>query len=133
MSRLAITLCGVSLLLFLLLFEYASENHRHQVTAIHKANIMKLSDGLFLKCAQRVARDYRDIEYQEQIVDAACMRLVTNPHAFDVLLLENLYGDIVSDLCAGLVGGLGFVPGANYGRHGAIFRDRPRHRARHRG
>ena len=102
-------------------FEYARTNHRHLVTAIHKANIMKLSDGLFLKCAQRVARDYREIEYQEQIVDAACMRLVTNPQAFDVLLLENLYGDIVSDLCAGLVGGLGFVPGANYGRHGAIF------------
>ena len=102
-------------------FEYARTNHRHLVTAIHKANIMKLSDGLFLKCAQRVARDYRDIEYKEQIVDAACMRLVTDPHAFDVLLLENLYGDIVSDLCAGLVGGLGFVPGANYGKHGAIF------------
>jgi isocitrate dehydrogenase (NAD+) len=102
-------------------FEYARKNHRHLVTAIHKANIMKLSDGLFLKCAQRVAREYRDIDYQEQIVDAACMRLVTNPHAFDVLLLENLYGDIVSDLCAGLVGGLGFVPGANYGKHGAIF------------
>ena len=102
-------------------FEYARRNRRHLVTAIHKANIMKLSDGLFLKCAQRVARDYRDIKYQEQIVDAACMRLVTNPQAFDVLLLENLYGDIVSDLCAGLVGGLGFVPGANYGKHGAIF------------
>ena len=102
-------------------FEYARTHHRRMVTAIHKANIMKLSDGLFLKCAQRVARDYPDIEYREQIVDAACMRLVTDPQAFDVLLLENLYGDIVSDLCAGLVGGLGFVPGANYGRHGAIF------------
>jgi len=102
-------------------FEYARTNHRRLVTAIHKANIMKLSDGLFLKCAQRVARDYHDIEYKEQIVDAACMRLVIDPQAFDVLLLENLYGDIVSDLCAGLVGGLGFVPGANYGRHGAIF------------
>jgi isocitrate dehydrogenase (NAD+) len=102
-------------------FEYARTNHRHLVTAIHKANIMKLSDGLFLKCAQRVAREYHDVEYQEQIVDAACMRLVTDPRAFDVLLLENLYGDIVSDLCAGLVGGLGFVPGANYGKHGAIF------------
>jgi len=102
-------------------FEYARTNHRHLVTAIHKANIMKLSDGLFLKCAQRVAREYHDIEYKEQIVDAACMRLVTDPQAFDVLLLENLYGDIVSDLCAGLVGGLGFVPGANYGKHGAIF------------
>jgi isocitrate dehydrogenase (NAD+) len=102
-------------------FEYARMNHRRLVTAIHKANIMKLSDGLFLKCAQRVARDYRDIQYKEQIVDAACMRLVTDPGSFDVLLLENLYGDIVSDLCAGLVGGLGFVPGANYGRNGAIF------------
>ncbi len=102
-------------------FDYARKHGRRLVTAIHKANIMKLSDGLFLKCAQRVARDYSDIAYQEQIVDAACMRLVTNPRAFDVLLLENLYGDIVSDLCAGLVGGLGFVPGANYGKRGAIF------------
>ncbi|HLK85648.1 MAG TPA: isocitrate/isopropylmalate dehydrogenase family protein [Candidatus Binataceae bacterium] len=102
-------------------FEYARANGRKQVTAIHKANIMKLSDGLFLKCAQRVAHEYRDIDYREQIVDAACMRLVTHPQSFDVLMLENLYGDIVSDLCAGLVGGLGFVPGANYGKHGAIF------------
>jgi len=102
-------------------FEYARANGRRQVTAIHKANIMKLSDGLFLKCAQRVAHDYDDIEYREQIVDASCMRLVTDPQSFDVLMLENLYGDIVSDLCAGLVGGLGFVPGANYGKHGAIF------------
>jgi isocitrate dehydrogenase (NAD+) len=102
-------------------FEFARRNQRRAVTAIHKANIMKLSDGLFLKCAQRVARDYPDIAYEEQIVDAACMRLVTEPRTFDVLLLENLYGDIVSDLCAGLVGGLGVVPGANYGEHGAIF------------
>ena len=102
-------------------FDYARSNSRKSVTAIHKANIMKLSDGLFLKCARRVAADYKDIKYDEQIVDAACMRLVTNPHAFDVLLLENLYGDIVSDLCAGLVGGLGMVPGANYGEKGAIF------------
>jgi isocitrate dehydrogenase (NAD+) len=102
-------------------FEYARRNGRKLVTAIHKANIMKLSDGLFLKCARRVAQDYPDIRYEEQIVDAACMRLVTNPAAFDVLLLENLYGDIVSDLCAGLVGGLGVVPGANYGQRGAIF------------
>jgi isocitrate dehydrogenase (NAD+) len=102
-------------------FEYARRHRRRMVTAIHKANIMKLSDGLFLKCAQRVARNYPDIAYQEQIVDAACMRLVTDPRSFDVLLLENLYGDIVSDLCAGLVGGLGVVPGANYGEHGAIF------------
>jgi isocitrate dehydrogenase (NAD+) len=102
-------------------FEYARRNGRHLVTAIHKANIMKLSDGLFLKCARKVAQDYPDIRYEEQIVDAACMRLVTNPGSFDVLLLENLYGDIVSDLCAGLVGGLGVVPGANYGERGAIF------------
>ena len=102
-------------------FDYARRNGRKSVTAIHKANIMKLSDGLFLKCARRVAQDYRDVKYDEQIVDAACMRLVTNPRAFDVLLLENLYGDIVSDLCAGLVGGLGMVPGANYGERGAIF------------
>jgi isocitrate dehydrogenase (NAD+) len=102
-------------------FEYARRNGRKLVTAIHKANIMKLSDGLFLKCARGIARSYPDIQYQEQIVDAACMRLVTNPTAFDVLLLENLYGDIVSDLCAGLVGGLGVVPGANYGERGAIF------------
>ena len=82
---------------------------------------MKLSDGLFLKCARGVAQEYSDIEYTEQIVDAACMRLVTEPTSFDMLLLENLYGDIVSDLCAGLVGGLGVVPGANYGDRGAIF------------
>ncbi len=102
-------------------FEYARHNGRASVTAIHKANIMKLSDGLFLKCARKVAEEYKDIRYDEQIVDAACMRLVTNPGSFDVLLLENLYGDIVSDLCAGLVGGLGVVPGANYGERGAIF------------
>jgi isocitrate dehydrogenase (NAD+) len=102
-------------------FDYARRNTRKSVTAIHKANIMKLSDGLFLKCARRVAADYKDVKYDEQIVDAACMRLVTNPAGFDVLLLENLYGDIVSDLCAGLVGGLGMVPGANYGEKGAIF------------
>ena len=102
-------------------FEYARRHKRKSITAIHKANIMKLSDGLFLKCARAVARDFPEIKYQEQIVDAACMRLVTHPESFDVLLLENLYGDIVSDLCAGLVGGLGLVPGANYGDKGAIF------------
>jgi isocitrate dehydrogenase (NAD+) len=102
-------------------FEYARRNRRRSVTAIHKANIMKLSDGLFLKCARRVAAEYKDVKYDEQIVDAACMRLVTTPRSFDVLLLENLYGDIVSDLCAGLVGGLGMVPGANFGQKGAIF------------
>src|SRR5215469_7410444 len=102
-------------------FEYARREGRRTVTAIHKANIMKLSDGLFLKCAREVSSDFPEIQYEEQIVDAACMRLVTDPQAFDVLLLENLYGDIVSDLCAGLVGGLGVVPGANYGDKGAIF------------
>ena len=102
-------------------FEYARREGRNFVTAIHKANIMKLSDGLFLKCARGVSADFPEIRYEEQIVDAACMRLVTDPQAFDVLLLENLYGDIVSDLCAGLVGGLGVVPGANYGDKGAIF------------
>ena len=102
-------------------FEYARRNKRKTITAIHKANIMKLSDGLFIRCARTVARDYPEIKYREQIVDAACMRLVTDPASFDVLLLENLYGDIVSDLCAGLVGGLGLVPGANYGDKGAIF------------
>jgi isocitrate dehydrogenase (NAD+) len=102
-------------------FEYATRHRRKSITAIHKANIMKLSDGLFLKCARAVAADFPKIRYQEQIVDAACMRLVTHPESFDMLLLENLYGDIVSDLCAGLVGGLGLVPGANYGDKGAIF------------
>ena len=102
-------------------FEYARRHKRKTLTAIHKANIMKLSDGLFIRCARAVAKDYSEIKYREQIVDAACMRLVTDPSSFDVLLLENLYGDIVSDLCAGLVGGLGLVPGANYGDKGAIF------------
>jgi isocitrate dehydrogenase (NAD+) len=102
-------------------FDYAREHRRKSVTAIHKANIMKLSDGLFLKCARAVSHGYNAIAYDEQIVDAACMRLVTRPESFDMLLLENLYGDIVSDLCAGLVGGLGIVPGANYGDKGAIF------------
>ncbi len=102
-------------------FEYARRHRRKSLTAIHKANIMKLSDGLFIRCARAIARDYPEIKYREQIVDAACMRLVTEPGSFDVLLLENLYGDIVSDLCAGLVGGLGLVPGANYGDKGAIF------------
>ena len=102
-------------------FEYARLHKRKSIAAIHKANIMKLSDGLFLKCARAIAERYPEIRYQEQIVDAACMRLVTDPGSFDMLLLENLYGDIVSDLCAGLVGGLGLVPGANYGDKGAIF------------
>ncbi|HEX7253059.1 MAG TPA: isocitrate/isopropylmalate family dehydrogenase, partial [Thermoanaerobaculia bacterium] len=102
-------------------FEYARRHRRRRVTAIHKANIMKLSDGLFLECFRRVAEQYPDIGADDRIVDAACMRLVMNPETFDVLLLENLYGDIVSDLAAGLVGGLGLVPGANLGPAVAIF------------
>jgi isocitrate dehydrogenase (NAD+) len=102
-------------------FDYAARHKRRKVTAIHKANIMKLSDGLFLNCAQQIAKRYPKIEYQEMIVDNACMQLVLRPGQFDVLLLENLYGDIVSDLCAGLVGGLGVVPGANLGSRYAIF------------
>jgi isocitrate dehydrogenase (NAD+) len=102
-------------------FEYARREGRRRVTAVHKANIMKLSDGLFLDCFRRVAAEYPDIEADDRIVDATCMRLVMNPETFDVLLLENLYGDIVSDLAAGLVGGLGLVPGANLGEDMAIF------------
>lgn len=102
-------------------FEYARKRGRKKVTAVHKANIMKLSDGLFLDCAQRVAQEYSDIEYQEIIVDNLAMQLVMNPNEFDILLLTNLYGDIVSDLCAGLVGGLGMVPGANLGDEYAVF------------
>jgi isocitrate dehydrogenase (NAD+) len=101
--------------------EYARRNGRKRVTAIHKANIMKLSDGLFLDCFHRVALDYPEIVADDRIVDAACMRLVMTPEAFDVMLLENLYGDIVSDLAAGLVGGLGLVPGANIGPAIAVF------------
>ena len=102
-------------------FEYARANRRRTVTAIHKANIMKLSDGLFLESTRKVGREYTDITYDERIVDAACMQLVMRPEKFDVLLLPNLYGDIVSDLCAGLVGGLGVVPGANLGIDTAVF------------
>ncbi|MBI2082536.1 MAG: isocitrate dehydrogenase (NAD(+)) [Deltaproteobacteria bacterium] len=102
-------------------FDYARKNKRKKITAIHKANIMKLSDGLFLDCARKVARKFPKIEYNEMIVDNACMQLVLKPHQFDILLLENLYGDIVSDLAAGLVGGLGVVPAANIGEKGAIF------------
>jgi isocitrate dehydrogenase (NAD+) len=99
-------------------FEYARRHGRRKVSAIHKANIMKLSDGLFLDCARKTAKDFSDIEYDEVIVDAACMHLVMRPEKFDVLLLPNLYGDIVSDLGAGLVGGLGVVPSANLGMDG---------------
>jgi isocitrate dehydrogenase (NAD+) len=102
-------------------FEYARKNGRKRVTAVHKANIMKLSDGLFLESTRAVSRQFSDISYDERIVDAACMQLVMRPEKFDVLLLPNLYGDIVSDLCAGLVGGLGVVPGANIGLNAAVF------------
>ena len=102
-------------------FEYARANSRNKVTAVHKANIMKLSDGLFLRTVRDVARQYTDVTYEERIVDAACMQLVLKPEQFDVLVMPNLYGDIVSDLCAGLVGGLGVVPGANLGVDSAVF------------
>ena len=102
-------------------FEYARKNGRRKIHAIHKANIMKLSDGMFLKCAREIARLYPEITYGEHIIDNACMQLVMNPYQYDTLLLPNLYGDIVSDLCAAFVGGLGLVPGANIGTEAAIF------------
>ena len=102
-------------------FEYARREGRCKVTAIHKANIMKKSDGLFLKCCRDVAAEYAAIQYTELIVDNACMQLVMRPETFDLLVMPNLYGDIVSDLAAGLVGGLGIVPGANLGDKTAIF------------
>ena len=102
-------------------FEYARKHGRKRIHAIHKANIMKLSDGLFLACTRKVAPEYSDIEYNELIIDNACMQMVLNPGQFDVLLLTNLYGDIMSDLAAGLVGGLGLVPSGNIGEGGAIF------------
>jgi isocitrate dehydrogenase (NAD+) len=102
-------------------FEYAKRESRKKVTAVHKANIMKLSDGLFLDCFRRVSQEYPEIAADDKIVDNACMQLVMRPEQFDIMLLENLYGDIVSDLCAGLVGGLGLVPGANIGEKGAVF------------
>jgi isocitrate dehydrogenase (NAD+) len=99
-------------------FAYARKHKRKRVTAVHKANIMKLSDGLFLECTRKVAREYPEVQYDERIVDALCMHLVMHPEKLDVLVLPNLYGDIVSDLCAGLVGGLGVVPAANLGDDG---------------
>src|SRR5262252_8565079 len=102
-------------------FEYARKNKRKKIHAIHKANIMKMSDGLFIRCSRNVSKDYPEITYGEHIVDNTCMQLVMNPYQYDMLLLENLYGDIISDLCAAFVGGLGFVPGANFGDHCAIF------------
>ena len=102
-------------------FEYARKHGRKKIAAIHKANIMKLSDGLFLECVRNIAQLYPEIVYEEMIVDNTCMQMVLDPQQFDVMLLENLYGDIVSDLGAGLVGGLGLVPGANLGDSCAIF------------
>jgi len=102
-------------------FEYARAHGRKRVSALHKANIMKLSDGLFLDCCRRVAAGFPEVRYDEIIVDNACMQLVLDPTRFDMLLLENLYGDIVSDLCAGFIGGLGMAPGANIGEESAVF------------
>lgn len=102
-------------------FEYAVKHNRRKVTAVHKANIMKCTDGMFLEEARAMAQQYPNIEFEDRIVDALCMKLVQTPEIFDVLVLPNLYGDIVSDLCAGLVGGLGVAPGANLGEHEAVF------------
>ncbi len=103
-------------------FRYATRRHRAKITVFHKANIMKLTDGLFLSCARKIQEEeYPNIAYEETIIDAGCMKLVQDPTRFDVLLMENLYGDLVSDLCAGLVGGLGVVPGANIGDDAAVF------------
>lgn len=102
-------------------FDYGRKHGRKKVHAIHKANIMKLSDGLFLRCCRRVAEQFPEIEYKEHIVDNTCMQLVLNPYQYDILLTENLYGDILSDLCSAFIGGLGLVPGANLGRECAIF------------
>lgn len=102
-------------------FEYARKHGRKKVTAVHKANILKFSDGLFLEVAREVAKGYTDIEFEDRIVDNMCMQLVQKPELYDVMVLPNLYGDIVSDLCAGLIGGLGVAPGANIGEKGAVF------------
>src|ERR1700689_1379081 len=102
-------------------FEYARRVGRKKIHAIHKANIMKLSDGLFIRCSRDVSKGYPEIAYGEHIVDNTCMQLVMNPYQYDTLLLENLYGDIISDLCAAFLGGLGLVPGANLGHECAIF------------
>src|ERR1700683_2898640 len=102
-------------------FEYARKHGRKKIHAIHKANIMKLSDGLFLRCCRTVAEGFPEVEYHEHIVDNTCMQLVMNPYQYDILLTENLYGDILSDLCSAFVGGLGLVPGANLGTECAIF------------
>jgi isocitrate dehydrogenase (NAD+) len=102
-------------------FDYAREHGRKKVTAAHKANIMKFSDGLFLEVARRVAQDYPDIEFEDRIIDNLCNQLVSRPEEYDVIVLGNLYGDIVSDLGAGMIGGLGFAGGANIGTHAAVF------------
>ncbi len=102
-------------------FAYALEEGRRKVTAVHKANILKCSDGLFLKCARKISEEYPQIEFEDRIVDNMCMQLVQKPEVYDVLLCPNLYGDILSDLCAGLVGGLGIAPGANMGDDCAVF------------
>ena len=102
-------------------FQYAKKHNRKRITAVHKANIMKLSDGLFLECFREVAKKHPEIEADDRIIDNLCMQLVIRPEEYDMLLLENLYGDIVSDLCAGLVGGLGVAPGANIGDGLAVF------------
>ena len=102
-------------------FDYARSEGRRRITVVHKSTIMKMSDGLFLACANQVGSDFPFIQVEDLLIDDACMRLVMEPGRFDMLLMENLYGDLLSDLCAGLVGGLGVVPGANIGDHGAVF------------
>ena len=102
-------------------FDYARRNGRRKITAVHKANIMKFSDGLWLRVAREVAAENGDIEFDDRIVDNMCMQLVQRPEEYDVLVLPNLYGDVLSDLCAGMIGGLGMAPGANFGEHAAVF------------
>jgi isocitrate dehydrogenase (NAD+) len=102
-------------------FDYALRNGRYKVTAVHKANIMKLTDGLFLESAKKIAKNYRNIDFNDKIIDALCMDIVMDPYKYDVLVAPNFYGDILSDLCAGLVGGLGYAPGANIGDDVAVF------------
>ena len=102
-------------------FQYARDFGRKKVTAVHKANIMKMSDGLFLECFYNIAKEFPEIEADDKIIDNCCMQLVMRPEQFDVMVMENLYGDILSDLCAGLIGGLGLAPGANIGEQGAVF------------
>jgi isocitrate dehydrogenase (NAD+) len=102
-------------------FDYARRNGRRKITAVHKANIMKFSDGLWLRVARDVAAEHTDIEFDDRIVDNMCMQLVQRPEEYDVLVLPNLYGDVLSDLCAGMIGGLGMAPGANFGEQAAVF------------